>query len=325
MREEILRELRSEYEQLRARNERETEKNILNAAEKCDGLKELLLERQNLIFGSLRGILNGKGSASDIPEQMLNVNERIGTLLEKNGLPRKILEPVYSCDICEDRGYAGEPVREMCSCMKKRYREKLREMMGLKNGNGGSFEHFNENLFSDEPLPGKNYSARALTKRIRDICRDWVEQYPRGDIRDLLFIGPSGLGKTFMMHAMAEKLIDKEVNVLIISAYRFYEIVRAAIFDNEEDALQELYKADVLFLDDLGAEPLTQNITIEQLYALLNERQLQGRSTVISTNLTIQEFRKRYTERITSRLEENGKSLVLNFMGDDLRKKEKNP
>ena len=63
--------------------------------------------------------------------------------------------------------------------------------------------------------------------------------------------------------------------------------------------------AEVLMIDDLGSEPLMQNVTVEQLFNLLNERQNKGLSTVISTNLEMSKFRERYTERIASRLRDS--------------------
>ena len=41
----------------------------------------------------------------------------------------------------------------------------------------------------------------------------------------------------------------------------------------------------LLLIDDLGTEPLMENITVTQLFNLLNERQNRGKHTVISTNL----------------------------------------
>ena len=79
----------------------------------------------------------------------------------------------------------------------------------------------------------------------------------------------------------------------------------------------------VLMLDDLGSEPLMQNITVEQLFHLINERQRKGLSTVISTNLTLPELKERYTERIVSRLNDPGNCEVIILEGRDLRKSER--
>ena len=319
MREEILNELRSEYEWQREQNDRLHSEKVAEAMKRCPELGELLNQRQQLIQNALRGILRGNAKTADIPAEMEKLNRAIGDTLERNGLGRNSLEPVYRCTICEDKGYTGEPIRSMCSCMKKRYQEKLRKAIGLENNGCERFDTFDEKILPEENLPGKSYSQRALTVMVRDKCRLWADTYPDNDIRNVLLMGQTGLGKSFLMHAMADRLIERGEDVLMISAYRFLEMARTGYFNNSADELSELMDADILLLDDLGSEPLMQNITVEQLFNLINERQSRGKATVISTNLNKTEFCERYTERIASRLMDARQSMTLTLMGDDVR------
>ena len=57
-----------------------------------------------------------------------------------------------------------------------------------------------------------------------------------------------------------------------------------------------------------------------QWFNLINGRQLRGKGTVISTNLNVEELRRRYTERITSRLLDGKQCMLLQFLGDDVRR-----
>ena len=84
--------------------------------------------------------------------------------------------------------------------------------------------------------------------------------------------------------------------------------------------MDTLMDTDVLMIDDMGVEPLMENITIVQWFNLINERQLRGKGTVISTNLNVEELRRRYTERITSRLLDGKQCMILQFLGDDVRR-----
>ena len=95
-----------------------------------------------------------------------------------------------------------------------------------------------------------------------------------------------------------------------------------AYFD-QEDSMDELLNVPILMMDDLGSEPLIRNITVELLFNLINERQSKGLSTVVSTNLTLQELRERYTERVASRLNNPRNCLILTLAGKDLRKLER--
>ena len=78
---------------------------------------------------------------------------------------------------------------------------------------------------------------------------------------------------------------------------------------------------DVLLLDDLGAERIEKNTTVPRLYQILNERELRGKSTIISTNLTPDEIMDVYGERIFSRLFNTHSAIALGFSGSDLRLK----
>jgi len=64
---------------------------------------------------------------------------------------------------------------------------------------------------------------------------------------------------------------------------------------------------------------LLENITLEYLFAVLNERQQAGLSTMVATNLTPGELRARYSERVTSRLINSESSAVFLLEGRDVR------
>ena len=86
---------------------------------------------------------------------------------------------------------------------------------------------------------------------------------------------------------------------------------------NEADAL---FSSELLLLDDLGMEPLLENVTVEQMYNLLNERLRRGRATVISTNFNMAEIKARYTERVSSRLLDAGQYKAVRLSGQDVRR-----
>ena len=166
----------------------------------------------------------------------------------------------------------------------------------------------------------KTYSQRDLMNVIRKTCEQYAENYPDVPVKDMLLMGQSGLGKTFLMHAMAKKLIQRGQNVLIISAYKFLDVARKAYMSGNVEELDTLMDADVLMIDDMGVEPLMENITIPQWFNLINERQLRGKGTILSTNLMEDELRRRYTERIASRLMNNTQCRLVQFAGEDVRR-----
>ena len=321
MRNAILRELMTEYEQLRAANAREELRRREEVSRRCPEIAALLEQRQQLIYQGVRSVLAGQGSADNLPQQMGVLTERIQRLLQEHGYPETYLDPVYRCPQCKDTGYVGETVRDMCECMRGRFYARLYRQVGLSERGAQSFETYDEKMFSDQPLPNQRISQRECMAMLRDICREYADTYPNAPTPDLLLTGPSGLGKTFLMHAMAKRLLDRGLNVLMLSAYRFLDLARKAYFSNDGGEMDTLMETDVLMLDDLGSEPLMENITIVQLFNLINERQTAGRGTVLSTNLTVKELQGRYTERIVSRLMDPRQCTLLQFMGSDIRRR----
>lgn len=318
MREKLLKELETEYDRIRAQNERTEDTRREKIRTEYPEIHALVQERQELVRRGLRAILDKNEAADRIPEKMVKLTADIREKLTAAGFPPDYLAPVYRCPVCKDTGKVGELIREPCKCLKKAYQIKLREEIGLKSDRQETFENFDLSIFPDDLLPGRNYSQRQQMDIARDDCQEWANHFPEAEPRNLLLTGKSGLGKTFLLHAIAERLIERDVNVMIISAYKMLEIVRKAYFSNEETA-DEIADAEVLMIDDLGSEPLMQNVTVEQLFNLLNERQNKGLSTIISTNLTMPEFKERYTERIASRLRERTYWKVITLEGKDIR------
>src|SRR5699024_4141728 len=81
-----------------------------------------------------------------------------------------------------------------------------------------------------------------------------------------------------------------------------------------------LESCDLLIIDDLGTE-LTNSFTVSQLFICLNDRIIQKKSTIISTNLSLNEIKSIYSERTFSRISSNFRLLKL--VGDDIRIKKK--
>ena len=321
MRNEILQELHAEYEQRQAENQRENERRRREVESACPEIGEVLDARQNMIFGALRGILEGRAAAEDLPKRMEVLNGRVAQLLRQHGFPENYLDPVYRCPRCQDTGYVGDPVKEQCECLRTAFFSRLYQRIGLGENAQQSFENFDLSIFSDAKLPDKHFSQREIMSLFRQQCKGWAEQFPKVAQKNVMMMGQSGLGKTYLMHAMAKVLLERGFNVLMISAYRFLETARKAYFTGDTQDIDVLVDADVLMIDDMGAEPLMENITITQWFNLINERQLRGKATIVSTNLSERELRTRYTERIASRMLNTRECMILQFRGEDVRRR----
>ena len=319
-RDQLLLQVQQEYAARREENLQIYDQCVNEACERCEGLRELMAQRRAALMGGLRNALypetRVEGANATLTGTLTAYNRRIAETLAACGLPADTLAPVYTCAICKDEGYVYEPSRKMCVCMEQEVNRRMLRELGLLPNQ--TFEAYRDDLFSDEPIVGK-LSQRVQMRMNRDVCERYADQYPNSATRDLLLTGKSGLGKTFLMHAIAHRVTQRGHGIQYVSAYRLLETMRKAYFENNSELLEPLMEASLLLIDDLGTEPLMENITVTQLFNLLNERQNAGRHTVISTNLTLSELKTRYTERIASRLMDESNCKVVKFIGDDVR------
>ena len=319
MRKDLILEIEAEFSEQRAANERTEQERKEKIRTAYPEIQHLVEERESLIHNAIRGILNRQENTGNIPSRMEELNGKIRAGLCSAGFPEDYLAPVRQCPLCNDTGYTGYPVKEPCECFVRAYQRKIRERIGLDGGKPETFSAFDSNIIPDIPIPGQPFTQRQLTEAARRKCEKWAGSYPDVPFRNVLLTGKSGLGKTFLLHAMANRLVERGMNVLTISAYRFFRTAREDYFERE-NSLEELMDIPVLMIDDLGTEPLMKNVTVELLFSLLNERLIRGKATIISTNLTLEELRERYTERIVSRINDPHNSLVIALEGKDLRK-----
>ena len=148
------------------------------------------------------------------------------------------------------------------------------------------------------------------------ISRHFDETY-----NNIIFYGPTGVGKTFMTHCIAKALLDTSHTVIYLTALQLFDILEKNKFgknDMPEYSGQVSYilESELLIIDDLGTE-LANSFTSSQLYYLIEERHLNRKSVIISTNLSFKELRDRYSERIFSRF--TGYYNFYMIAGDDIR------
>ena len=133
-----------------------------------------------------------------------------------------------------------------------------------------------------------------------------------------LFFAISSLPQSFA--GLSFILVLKVVRRLVCQQF-LLDALRQRYFGRENDLADAVLNSPLLLMDDLGMEPLMENITVEQIYHLINSRLSRGLYTAISTNLSRTELQKRYTERVTSRLLDVRTGMAIPFRGEDIRLK----
>lgn len=234
--------------------------------------------------------------------------------LKTLGLPPDYLELHYDCPDCKDTGYQGT---RPCHCFRQAMIDKAFGAFDFGiQAQAENFTAFNANYYSDERNE-RGDSPRRRIVAIRKMMETYCSAFP-GDSQNYIFTGPPGTGKTFMSHCVANNLIDRSFDVVYIEAAHLITKVREAIFNDDglSDPRHPLKHCDLLIIDDLGAE-YTTDFNSNLLYEIINDRLQSGRPMLISSNLGLQEIKKRYDERLSSRL--GGNFTILTFNGEDIR------
>lgn len=325
LRENILREVLAEYENQRMENHREEERRRQEVAARSTCAAALLREREEGFYARMRAAFasprKARETAQELEADMRRLNAALREELVRLGYDADYLQPVYRCAKCRDTGYVGEPLHEQCTCLRRRVLEGMLRDENLRGLEKENFATYDASVYPDAIVSQTGKSQRAYMERMRLLCERYADAFPQNEKPNLLFSGKSGLGKTFLMNCIAERVLERGYTVMRLTAYRLLEIMRRYHYNGEDAQLvEEMRGCDLLLLDDLGAEPMIENVTINYLYYLVNERLSAQRAMIVSTNFSPEEMREAYTERVASRLMDKRNALVLRFVGTDVRR-----
>ena len=263
-----------------------------------------------------RSMLSGDETALPLLKEKLSRQKAARLeLLKAHGFPADYLEPVYDCPDCQDTGYITTPdgTKAKCHCFRKQELEilyaqsNIQEMIERENFSTLSYKYY-----QGEDL--KHFEAAV------GLCRKFVQNFKQ-DYHNLFFYGTVGTGKSFLSGCIARELLQAGCSVIYFSASGLFDTLAYYSFDiKAKESLQafyeDLYGCDLLIIDDLGTE-VTNSFVTSQLFSCLNERALGRKSVIISTNLSLEELRDRYSDRIFSRIT-TGFSLCK-LTGPDIR------
>ena len=307
-----------EYSRRQSRTRRELEERRQEAFRRIPRLAQIDEEVASLSAAGARSLLTGAGgSVEDLRKKIAVLSEERVSLLKENGYPDDYLEPRYVCPLCQDTGYIGS---RKCSCFKKAEIELLYTQSNLSEVlEKENFEHFSFDWYSDTiKNEATGQSALETARHAYNAAREFVRTFD-SEFRNLFLYGSTGVGKTFLSHCIARELLKTAHCVLYFSAYDLFDRLARTTFSRRDDNSGEedfIYDCDLLIIDDLGTE-LTNSFVSSELFFCINERIARRKSTVISTNLSIEDFSAAYSERTFSRIASNYQMLKL--VGKDIR------
>ncbi len=289
-------------------------------AQKCPRALEIEHEIAQVGLQAARIITAG---GADVRQQIESLGRRnlaqqqaLADALRGAGFPADYMDPPYRCAQCGDEGYIDG---QMCSCMKQLLRmESYRRLNELSPMALCDFSNFDLNYYPIEPDAKTHLSPREVMRDVLKFCRDYADQFSLQS-GNIFMSGATGLGKTHLSLAIARAAIDRGFGVIYGSAQNFMLQVEKEHFGRaavDTDIERNLLECDLLILDDLGTEFITQYVT-STIYNLINTRLMRSRPTIISSNLSFTELEQRYTQRVLSRI--MGGYRTLRFLGRDVR------
>ena len=141
------------------------------------------------------------------------------------------------------------------------------------------------------------FSDTALTKEREDVIREllnFIEAYKTDSTtyhKGLYLAGPFGVGKTYMMGALANELSENGIETTLVNVPTYSAEIKQAIATNTVEAkLVSLKNTSILVLDDIGAEMNSSWFRDEVLMVILQHRMLQELPTFFTSNFTIDQL-----------------------------------
>lgn len=311
------------YENIRLKNHDKQTARLEEVYRKLPEFKSLDESISILSVQYGKKLLNGDDKAlSSLKEELEILRSSKRSLLMSAGFPEDYLEPIYDCPDCRDTGYIGN---QKCHCFRNAIIKLLYEQSNIREfPSEASFDHFSLDFYSTslyDKTTGR--SARAMMEDTLKTCHSFIDSFGT-DFRNLFLYGNVGVGKTFLSTCIAREIMKREFSVLYFSAPQLFNVLSQMKFEKDNPDAQNMgnyvLSCDLLIIDDLGTE-YTNAFIVTQFFTCINERLLHRKSTIISTNLSLESIADLYTERAFSRI--TSSYTLLKITGDDIRIKKK--
>lgn len=320
---ELYQKVKREFDAKRLNHLNELDRRREEVYQKCPRIREIELEiEQNgmrLTQMAIRGRQNVEADVEKMAKQNAKLVDEKKTLLYANGFAEDYMTNVWDCPDCEDK---GEQDFTFCHCFQKRLQEKAYEQSNMARMlQQQTFENFELAYYSGAAEDGQEgVSPRAQMEYIVSRCHQFAMQFGREEQRNLFMFGPTGQGKTFLSSCIAKTVMDRGYTVQYQTAGTLFSMIADSKFSSYDAPIKaevdNLYQCDLLIIDDVGTEVITQ-YTVAVFFELLNSRMVSGKKLVLNSNLSLKELQDIYSQRIASRIAE---FEILRFIGNrDIR------
>ncbi|MCX6130709.1 MAG: ATP-binding protein [Proteobacteria bacterium] len=209
------------------------------------------------------------------------------------------LEKKNSC--CEGIGYRLRPQgslthAELCSCVAECpscFGQNRKLVEGVARTCRSPSPSRIVTLINNACLPARYSMAKLdsfsnFTGNGRDIVNKlshWIREFDSSNPKGLLLGGPVGVGKTYLLAAIAKNFANKGISIRFIDFFQLLLELKAGYAQDKSDArlLNEMIDVDVLFVDELG-KGRNSDWELSVLDQLVMGRYNRNRIIIASTN-----------------------------------------
>ena len=315
---DIVRRARARLAQQKADKESVYRQHLAHAYDAVPRLKEIDLSLRKSMALVVQTVFDKSDEAREAMLQVKLANmelQKEREALVSGNFPPDFLDESPVCTNCGGSGYVGS---SMCHCLTALCQQEQKAEITRLTSGAERFDTFRLDYYSDVTDSRYGASPRVIMKKNLEYCQRYAQSFAHGS-GNLLFVGNTGLGKTFLSACIANVVAQQGHSVAYESAPHLIAKLEKDRFNPDEASHEQVRKfseCDLLIIDDLGTE-MPGNFVTAALYSLINDRLLNDKSMIISTNLNIEEITKRYSPQIASRLQGGFKGLT--FVGEDIR------
>lgn len=305
-------------EKRRIKNKEEQEKRKKEIYEKFPRIK--VIDKTIASLGQMAITKAQEGiNVDELKKKLKELDRQKEEILLENSYPKDYLKIHYHCDICNDTGFVKT---QICRCRKKLIIEKKYSQSNISRlVQRENFRTFNANLYSKNLYKDYPISPYENIIRIQNDAKMYVENFSK-NYKNLYIFGDVGRGKTFLINSIAKEILDRNYSVLYLTATKLFSFMNDYLyaFSERKEELKERYdlifESDLLIIDDLGSEN-DRNSNETNLFEIVNDRMINKKPIIFSSNYSEDELMEFYGDRIFSRI--IGSSHVMEIFGEDLR------
>ncbi len=255
-------------------------------------------------------------------QRLINQYQWSDKVLDDNMIAlESMIEAVQRCEGCQGLSFCRQPLKGRVFSVQQKDGDVVECYQDCKYSKEHQSQFAHRQYFDIADMNEDDFLLDFKNIQLVGENEEYVKTYMQVDHsidsdKGVYLYGHTGVGKTYLMEALANEYAKKNQRVCFCRVPLLTQNFYKAISDQEElnTLLKRLYRADVLFLDDIGAGSITAFTRDSLLFPVLDERLTKNKKTYFTSNFSMEDLARRY-----SGLQEAGDSAQVDRLMDRIR------